>query len=106
MALYLIHTSCYHPVMNERDQQRFAEMISRFVDDCGFERQFHLVVLDARGTASVTRYGHDDIEQVCSGPAKANRLRMLPPLVVTCISSDACGKSAKITVEAARVTMQ
>ena len=38
--------------------------------------RFNLVVIDARGTVSVTRHG---IEQICSGPAKANRLRMLPP---------------------------
>ena len=29
--------------------------------------------------ASVTRYGHAGVEQVCSGPAKANRLEMIPP---------------------------
>jgi hypothetical protein len=29
--------------------------------------------------ASVTRYGHAGVEQVCSGPAKANRLKMIPP---------------------------
>jgi hypothetical protein len=35
-----------------------------------------------------------------SGPAKVNRLRMIPPLVVSVVGSDGCGKSAKITVEA------
>ena len=68
--------------MTLHDQQRFAAMISDFVDGCGFERPFHLVVLDARGTASVTRYGHAGIEQVCSGPARVNRLKMIPQLVV------------------------
>jgi hypothetical protein len=29
--------------------------------------------------ASVTRYGHAGVEQVCSEPAKANRLKMIPP---------------------------
>ena len=67
---------------------------------------FHLVVIDARGTASVTCYGHCDIEQVCSGPANANRLCMIPPLVATVISSEGVGRSAKITVEAERATMQ
>ena len=67
---------------------------------------FHLVVLDARGTASVTRYGQAGVEQVCSGPAKANRLRVIPPLVVTAISSDGVGKSAKIEIVAARGRMQ
>ena len=67
---------------------------------------FHLVVIDARGTVSVTRYGHEGVEQICSGPAKANRLRMIPPLIATVISSDGVGRSAKITVEAERATMQ
>ncbi|MET4520120.1 hypothetical protein [Bradyrhizobium sp. I1.7.5] len=49
--------------MNERDQARFAEMITRFVD--------------ARGTASVTRYGpHDDVERI-RADAKGIRLNML-----------------------------
>ena len=39
--------------MNEHDQQRFAKMITDFVEGCQFERPFHLVVIDARGTASV-----------------------------------------------------
>ena len=79
---------CYHRRMTPHDQQRFAAMINDFVEDCGFERPFHLVTIDSRGTVSVTRYGPHGVEQVCSGPAKANRLRMMPPLVVTVISSD------------------
>jgi hypothetical protein len=92
--------------MNEHDQQRFSRMIADFVDGCGFERPFHLVVIDARGTASVTRYGHRGIDQICSGPTQGNRLKMIPPLVVSVISSDARGKAAKIEVVAARPTMQ
>jgi hypothetical protein len=92
--------------MNERDQVRFAAMITRFVEGCEFERPFHLVVIDARGTASVTRYGHEGVQRICSGPAKANRLNMIPPLTVTCISPDGCGRSAKIEIVAARPTMQ
>jgi hypothetical protein len=91
--------------MTPHDQQRFTKMICDFVESCGFERPFHLVVLDARGTASVTRYGHAGVEQVCSGPARANRLRMIPPLIATVISSDGVGKSAKIEIVAARETM-
>jgi len=44
--------------MNGHDQRRFAKLISDFVDGCGFEKPLHLVVIDARGTVSVTRYGH------------------------------------------------
>ena len=89
--------------MTPHDEARFARLISDFVDGAGFE---HLVVIDARGTVSVTRYGFSGVEQVCSGPAKGNSLRMIPPLVVNVISSDGCGKSAKIEVVAARETMQ
>jgi len=66
-----------------------------------------LIVIDARGSVSVARYGPHGIEQVCSGPAKGNRLNLIPPLTVTCISSEGSGKSVAITVEAARApTMQ
>jgi hypothetical protein len=87
--------------MSPHDQQRFAKMISDFVEGCGFEKPFFLVVIDARGTTSVTRYGPHGIEQVCSGPARANRLKMIPPLVVSVISSDGVGRSAKIEIVAA-----
>jgi len=87
-------------------QQRFSKFISDFVEGCGLERPFHLVVIDAIRTASVTRYGPHGVEQVCSGPAKANRLKMISPLTVTCIGSDGCGKQANITAVAARETMQ
>ena len=41
-----------------------------------------------------------------ASPMRANRLRMLPPLTVTAISSDGVGKSAKIEIVAARATAQ
>jgi hypothetical protein len=89
--------------MTPHDEQRFAKLIADFVEGCEFERPFHLVCIDGRGTTSVTRYGHRGVDQICSGPAKGNRLKMIPPLVVTVISPDGCGKSAKIEVVAARV---
>ena len=92
--------------MAPHDQQRFAKMISDFVEGCGFERPFHLVVIDARGTTNVTRYGFKGVDQICFGPAKGNRLRMISPLTVACIGSDGCGKSAKIEIVAARETVQ
>jgi hypothetical protein len=61
--------------MAPHDQRRFAQPVSDFVDGCNFERPFHLVVIDARGTVSVTRYGPHSIERICSGPSKTNRLR-------------------------------
>ena len=64
--------------MSPHDRQRCAKFISDFVEGSAFERPFHLVCIDSRGSTSVTRYGPHGIEQVCSGPAKGNRLRMLP----------------------------
>jgi hypothetical protein len=92
--------------LSPQDRERFAEMIGRFVDGCRFARPFHLVVIDARGSVSVSRYGIKDVEQVCSGPSKANRLKMIPPLVVTAISGDGIGRSARIEIVAAGATMQ
>ncbi|MET4034934.1 MULTISPECIES: hypothetical protein [unclassified Bradyrhizobium] len=92
--------------MSPHDQQRFATLIADFVAGCGFERPFHLLVIDARGSCSVTRYGPHGIEQICSGPSRTNRLRMIPPLTVTCISADGTGKSAKIEIVAPAPTMQ
>ena len=37
-------------------------MIADFVEGCEFEPPFHLVCIDARGTVSVTRYGHHGID--------------------------------------------
>jgi hypothetical protein len=75
-------------------------MIGDFVDGCKFERPFHLVVIDSRGTVSVTRYGIGGIERV---PERANRLKLISPLTVTCISGDGRGRSARIEIEAARI---
>ena len=92
--------------MTPNEQQRFAKMITDFVEGAGYARPFYLLGIDARGSCSVTRYGHRGVEQVCVGPTKANRLKMIPPLIVNVISSDGCGKSAKIEIVAARATMQ
>jgi len=51
--------------MSPHDQQRFAKLITEFIESCGFERPFHLVTIDARGSTSVVRYGPDRVEQVC-----------------------------------------
>ncbi len=56
-------------------------MISDFVEGCGFERPFHLVVIDARGTTSVTRYGDATSNRSAAARRRRNRLRMLAPLI-------------------------
>ena len=97
---------CYIPAWARTTNSASPSSSPNSVEGCNFERPFHLVVTDARGTASVTRYGNAGVEQICSGPAKANRLKMIPPLVVSLISSDGCGRSAKIEIVKARETMQ
>jgi hypothetical protein len=92
--------------MSDRDHERFAELLAGFVDGCGFERPFHIVVLDGRGSVVVSRYSLKGIDQVCSGPARAHNMRMIPPIVVTAISGDGIGKSAVIEIEPARGRMQ
>ena len=52
------------------------------------------------------RYGPHGSEQICSGPSKAAVFKMIHRLILTCISSEGCGRSIKIAVEAARPTMQ
>lgn len=92
--------------MSPHDEQRFAKLISNFVDGCGFERPFHLVVIDARGSVSVTCYGVRNIERICAGPSKATRFRIIPPLTVACISGDGQGRSVTIEIEKAPATVQ
>ena len=45
-------------------------------------------------------------EQICSGPSKSAKFKMIPPVTLTCISADGCGRSVKIAVEGERVTMR
>ncbi len=93
--------------MSLHDEARFAKTIGDFVDGCGFERPFHLVCIDAPGSTGVTRSGFKGIDQICSGPSKGNRLRMLAPLTVAVIGSDGSGTSARIEIiESARTTVQ
>jgi hypothetical protein len=85
--------------LTPHDEQRFTKMITDFVEGCGFERPFHLVTIDARGTVIVTRYGASGIgEQVCSGPAKTTTLRA--PMTLTCISPEGSGRSVMVAIDA------
>jgi hypothetical protein len=87
--------------MTPHDQTRFANLVADFVAGCGFDPPFHLVVIDARGSVSVTCYGVRGIERVCAGPSKAARFKLLPPLTVCCISDDGRGRSVTIELEPA-----
>jgi hypothetical protein len=93
--------------MNDHDRQRIATAIGSFVEGCGFGRPFHLIAIDARGSVSVTCYGsRGGSEQICSGPWRSTRFKLILPVTLTCISAEGCGRSIKIAVEPVRVTMQ
>jgi hypothetical protein len=85
------------------DEARFKTLIADFVRDCGIEPPFHLVVIGANGAVSVALHTDCTTEQVCGCNIAAG---FAAPLTVTVIGHDGTGKSAKITVEAAPVTMQ
>jgi hypothetical protein len=55
---------CYHPRMRRFDQQRFAKLVSEFIDGCGFDPPFH-VVEDAAPRCdwniSVQKYQNPDL---------------------------------------------
>ena len=87
-------------------KKRFAKLISNFVDGCGFERPFHLVVIDALGWPASHATAVRNIERICAGPSKATRFRMTPPSTVACISGDGQGRSVTIEIEKAPATVQ
>ena len=87
--------------MTPHDQQRFAALVSEFIDGCGFEPPVH--VIGSNGSVSVSRHSHSGAKQICGhrvGPG------MVPPIVITVVSEDGRGKSAKIEIVAATPTMQ
>jgi hypothetical protein len=92
--------------MSDHDHARFAKLLADFVDGCKFERPFHLVVIDGRGSTSVVRYGINGAEQICAGPRRKTALKMLGPLTVTAIAADATCRSALVQIVPARVTVQ
>jgi hypothetical protein len=87
--------------MHRHDQQRFAKLVSEFIDSCGFDPPFHVIAISGtNGSVSVSRQTDSGIKEVCRhnvGPG------MTSPVIVTVVSEDGRGKSAKIEiVEAAR----
>ena len=89
--------------MTPHDQQRFAKLISDFVEGCGFERPLYVIAIGSNGSVSVSRHTDSDVELICShtvGPG------MVSPITLAVVAADGRGKSARIEIVAARETMQ
>ena len=85
--------------------ESFAALVSEFIDGCGIDPPFYVLAIGGtNGSVSVSRRMGSDIKEVCRynvGPG------MTSPVIVTVVSEDGRGKSAKIEiVEAARRRMQ
>jgi hypothetical protein len=87
--------------MTLHDQQRFAKLVSEFIDGCGFDPPLYVLAIGANGSVSVSRHTDSDVRQVCAhkvGPG------MVSPITIAVVSEDGRGSSAKIEIiEAARV---
>jgi hypothetical protein len=78
--------------MTPHDQQRFADLVSAFIDGCG-----------SNGSVSVSLHTRRDVEQICGHEPS----RMTAPITLTVVQAeDGRGSSAKIEIVAARPTMQ
>ena len=82
------------------DQMHLAELLSGFIGSCGLDPPFHMVAIGSNGRVRFSLCtANGSATELCShGPALAS------PVVVTCISADGRGRSARI--EAERTTMQ
>ena len=93
--------------MSPHDEERFAKLITDFVTACGFAKPFHLVTIDSRGSATVTKYDTDGtVQQVCQGPERALGLKLISPLTLTVVDRNGAGKSAKLEVVQPSATVQ
>jgi hypothetical protein len=89
--------------MTPHDQQRFAKLVSEFIDGCGFEPPLYVIAIGANGSVSVSRHTDSDVEVICShtvGPG------LVSPITLAVVAADGRGKSARIEIGAERATMQ
>jgi hypothetical protein len=89
--------------MSPHDQARFGHFIGAFVDGCGLEPPFHLVVVGSNGSVDVMLFTGDDVQKVCGSPIVTG---IEPPLTVTVVAPDGRARSAKIEVVAKAPTLQ
>jgi hypothetical protein len=88
--------------LTPHDQERFTGFVARFIADCEIALPFHVITISANGAVAVARYSSESgVEEVCATPGP-----VVAPITVTVVGADATSRSAKITVEAARRTVQ
>ena len=83
-------------------RQNAAHRRRRLRSDPGNRPRAYLIAIGRNGAVSVSLCkASGSAEEICNsgGP-------MMSPVVVTCISADGSGKSAKIEITAAKATMQ
>jgi len=90
--------------MSPADQARFRTFVASFVNDCGIEPPFLVVLTGSNGSVRVARYfSAEDVEPVCEHMVDE---AFVSPIIVTAISADGTGRSAKIEIEQAGRTLQ
>jgi hypothetical protein len=89
--------------MSPHDQQRFAALVSEFIDGCGLYPPMYVIAIGSNGSVSVSLHTKRDIKQICGH----NPNRMDAPIIVTVVQAeDGRGTSAKIEIVEAAPTMQ
>jgi hypothetical protein len=90
--------------MHRHDQQRFAKLVSKFIDSCGIDPPFYVLAISgSNGSVSVSRHTGSEVKEVCRHSVGRG---MVSPIVVAVVSEDGVGKSAKVEIVAACGTMQ
>jgi hypothetical protein len=89
--------------MTPGDQERFADLVKRFVDDSDFEPPFFLIVTGQNKTISVDWHTGSGVERLCANGVERG---FVAPLVVAIVALDGRGTACTITVENAPPTIQ
>jgi hypothetical protein len=85
--------------MAPHDQERFKTFVAKFVETCGIEPPFHVILVGSNQSISVQRHTDGGIEPVCDHIVDGG---FVAPITVTLIAPDGSGKGAMITIEAKR----
>jgi hypothetical protein len=91
--------------MTPHDQQRFAKLVSEFINSCGLDPPLYVIAIGANGAVSVSRQSGSGLAEVCRhkvGPGWSLfglRCRVLEPRVgiITRQSCDFAGFGLTVT---------
>ena len=57
---------CRYPYRaTPHDQQRFAKLVSEFIDGCGFDPPLYVIAIGSNGAVSVSQHRNSDVKQIC-----------------------------------------